>query len=379
MRIATALTVLPAMAMAASTDSFAYHDMCSIPDLELNGDASKSGLEVRLTENEKEETSTVFYQHRVDFSVGASVSFEINTGEDSLLDSIGNPDGFALVICSEHAVTGDGASGIGYNGLEKGLAVEVDFYQNTGYIQDPNDHHMAYTDSTGSLSAVTVDDQYVELGSDMIWIDVKTYQVTATLPEWPEDTSEDVTLHFTIDAKLRDGSTSETVALAITRTAAELQAIGLDNAYVGISGSTGDGDTADQWIKTFMVNTATGVCADNFKEVDGACEVDTSFAQCDPLDTCHICTSNAFCCGWSGDTCELVEVASGTDLTLAGSCSGTTVDDSGTDGVEVFLGVMVGILAVALVVSTVYWIRRFKTTTESVAMLGDMGAEYNSL
>ncbi len=120
-------------ATVVQADSFTFTDFSSTAGLDLNGTAVQSGAAIRLTDASQFGAAASFFtlsQFSVSSGFTTSFTFQIDGGTTIF----GSPaDGIAFVIqdVGSGALGGAGgdATGLGYGGIPKSLAVEFDTYE----------------------------------------------------------------------------------------------------------------------------------------------------------------------------------------------------------------------------------------------------------
>lgn len=119
---ATGLTLAAGVAHAQCGSVFSIIDFGSNPGLSLNGSAAIVGTELRLTPAGEGTAGTAWSLDPVRIADGFRTEF-------TFVIRNGSADGFAFVIQNESdSVVGGGGSGIGYDGIRPGLAVEFDTF-----------------------------------------------------------------------------------------------------------------------------------------------------------------------------------------------------------------------------------------------------------
>ncbi|GJG87018.1 hypothetical protein tb265_21990 [Gemmatimonadetes bacterium T265] len=143
-------------AVTTVTSTIAYHDFCTLTGLNISGTTRQAGnCVLRLTADSVNQSGGVWQpvKQRLDAGFVTTFRYQMTNGGGI---GIGGADGLALVIQSASATaTGSNGGGIGYPGLTKALAIELDTWQNSGApYNDPNGNHVAIQScGTAALSA----------------------------------------------------------------------------------------------------------------------------------------------------------------------------------------------------------------------------------
>ena len=175
MRIAAALMGLVATLVMASSGLGAganFPDFSSVAGLTINGDASKAGDELRLTEAQ-EEVGSVFTNSRL---INPAKSFKSKfKARISAADPLDAGDGMAFLLhAGPKGAIGPGIGGedLGYADITPSLAIELDIFQNFD-LGDPNANHIAVhlngDSSTAEESATPTFDLIG--GTTTVWVE----------------------------------------------------------------------------------------------------------------------------------------------------------------------------------------------------------------
>ena len=132
--------------------SFEYTDFRSVPNLILIGSARLEGNTIVLTPSLSNQAGAVWTSTKVPLGSGFETEFKfrmrdgINTMHKE--EHFQGADGIAFVIQNySNKTVGLTGGGIGYSGLQKCLAIEIDTYANDSLqienYNDPNDNHIA--------------------------------------------------------------------------------------------------------------------------------------------------------------------------------------------------------------------------------------------
>lgn len=126
----TALPVVQARKIHFTGAAFA--ERCS-----LVGSARFVGQQIQLTAQENDQRGAVWFRQQL----AAQSSFCV---EFSFIIKQSGADGMALVF-QQHSLSalGEGGSGLGYQGIPKSVAVEIDTYPSIAGFNDPNGNHIS--------------------------------------------------------------------------------------------------------------------------------------------------------------------------------------------------------------------------------------------
>ncbi len=152
----------------------------------INGDATQiSPLEAQLTPEVNGQAGSITITDRVDFNDSFTLSFEANLGDR---DNNG-ADGIAIIFHDDPAgaaAVGAPGNGLGARGIQNGIVLELDTYDNNNNGDVNNDHTMIWeSDNQANALTPTVDFGNLE---DGLW-----HPVTIT---WNATTN---TIQYTVD------------------------------------------------------------------------------------------------------------------------------------------------------------------------------------
>lgn len=131
-------------------------------DWTLVGSASLDGAKIVITRDEGERIGAAWYARPVDLSRDADLRFRVFLGDK---DEEG-ADGLTFILAAEQGGT-DAGQGLGYQGIERSLAIEIDTYPNDGEhlgddLADPAADHVT-VDIDGSVDHHDSDRPLAEL------------------------------------------------------------------------------------------------------------------------------------------------------------------------------------------------------------------------
>jgi glucose/arabinose dehydrogenase len=118
-----------------------YPNFSSVDSLKFNGSASKVGNTLQLTPDAASKAGSVFFDQALSFSNDSSfrTQFSFNTDDGTL-----GGDGLTFTIqndARQAAAIGGSGGALGFDGIQKGVAVEFDSYKNNS--GDVNNNHIA--------------------------------------------------------------------------------------------------------------------------------------------------------------------------------------------------------------------------------------------
>jgi len=207
------------LTLLISTDLFAQ-DTFAGQSIQLNGNAqlADAGATLRLTTNGNSQvgsafiTDPFFLSSRTSFST--FIQFRIHGGNGA--------DGLAFVIHNDGGSSriGGAGGGIGYNGIDNSLAIELDTFFNAG--SDPDSNHIGIN-LNGSLLSLSTSTPATDLdgGSSLyLWVDYKGgtneldvfFNTTSTKPGSPV-ISENIALNQVFGPQAYVGFTAATGGL----------------------------------------------------------------------------------------------------------------------------------------------------------------------
>lgn len=125
----------------AASSSFNFSDFVSSTGLTLVGDATQEQNYIRLTTGVTGSTGALWWGDRFTLSAGFDTTFRY-----SLKCVFGCGDGLAFVIQNASPTAlGGGGGGQGYWGMEKSIAVEFDYWDNSEFPDPPAPHTSVQT------------------------------------------------------------------------------------------------------------------------------------------------------------------------------------------------------------------------------------------
>ncbi len=192
----------------------------------VNGDASYDASThiFTLTPNEKGQAGSAFLGERIDITDDFSISFQANFGTNAQ-----GADGIAFVLQNDARgsnAVGYGGGNLGAIGINNGLAIAFDTYQN-GNFGDIQQDHTNFLDTSVDLANARVGEQFA-LGNvqDGAW-----HAVTVT---WNPET---LTLQYWIDGRQ---------SLSLNENIQQAYLGGSQYAYLGFTAGTGGTNNLQQ-------------------------------------------------------------------------------------------------------------------------------------
>lgn len=329
-----ALVAVLAVKVAGERENFRYNSFLNRPGLKLNGDASDEVGELVLTRPAENQVGAVWFERDVDVENGffTSFTFRVTNVENE------GGEGFAFVLQSQNPYSiGNGGSGLGFDGLGKGLAVEFDAVTSPDR-QDPEGPHVSVhcglfspplssvesrADWSASLPDLTSFDENLDNE------EARRYRV-ATIEYTPTNGVVAVRLSETGAGK---GASAGFVSKQVLR--AQVGAI-QGRFHVGFTAATGK-SFARYALREWMFQSAgstdamshSGFCSPGFEPPQ--CVVSNAVAQqeCPRRPSCNTCLEDVYNCAWCASQSKCVvgiteELAKCADLALEPrSCSGT--------------------------------------------------------
>lgn len=136
---------------------------------------------IRLTKDEEFQKGAIWANNKIDLTndFHLRAKLRLRDGFNAIADgSNSGADGIAIVFQNDGLeALGNSGGGIGYEGIENGLAIEFDLYNNFLNFKDPNGFHVGMAASRDKISAkhenMIFDD---ELPSDLL-VDRTEYQI----------------------------------------------------------------------------------------------------------------------------------------------------------------------------------------------------------
>jgi len=229
-------------------------------DWTLVGSASLDGENVVITPDEGEKIGAAWYAKPIDLSRDADLRFRVYLGDK---DEEG-ADGLTFILAAEQGGT-DSGQGLGYQGIEKSLAIEIDTYPNDGEhlgddLADPAADHVTI-DIDGSVDHHDSDRPLAELdniedGQEHV-LRIQWVAAERTLRVFIDD-METPRIEYGADivAEFLDGKTAARLGVAgSTGMAANRQYVivqeltaGEAGAEEGAGGEAGGGEEDEGWI-----------------------------------------------------------------------------------------------------------------------------------
>mmetsp|Transcript_23778 Transcript_23778/g.47315 ORF Transcript_23778/g.47315 Transcript_23778/m.47315 type:complete len:402 (-) Transcript_23778:33-1238(-) len=365
-RVLSAFSAITAVMAHGETGFATWDTLCDAVELTFNGDAEKYGSSGRLVKlaKDEEQSGSMFFSSKLDMSLGGEIEFTFNIDAPA--------DGLAIVLQSESRYAlGEKASGMGFYGLQNGVAIEIDGVYNEQWGDpEPSDddlpwhvevHHSPSTDEPDYLTPATkVCDGH---GCTTNWlrsliVDLADGEDHVVNVQFPNTTDPDADYHikFAIDGGTASFPSGDYIMFG-PLDQDWFDELDFANMYVGITAGTG-GDEADVYIKSLSLQ----VPLDNtecFTGFDGDdCSPTIPDNACTAYEHCGECTSNTFCCGWDDDadiSCAAVSEPDDAESNLVNDmCAGyvdpyaeTTEHNDDSSALDI-LGVLVAVLAVAV-------------------------------
>eukprot|EP00753_Platysulcus_tardus_P014720 PLAT4437.13.p2 GENE.PLAT4437.13~~PLAT4437.13.p2 ORF type:complete len:402 (-),score=193.69 PLAT4437.13:91-1275(-) len=385
------LLVLAAVASASHQSlEYDYANFCSAIGLQVNGAAERtavsSNVDLRLLESKAGQTGTVWQRTPMMSPTMWSTSFsyvvskEVNSGAD----------GFAFVIqgSSPYAIGRD-ASGLGYDGISSGMAIEFDFHTNKPLADGASPSISVHTSNTEH--ALSADE-----GSNPVRLYNSQTQKTVSAINNPGKKT-DVTVTWNgAGNNMLVVNVNNKQELAVTIPVSLQRAIGWMNdspQWYGFTAATGGAYMqvdVSSWSFTFHGNNSHGCGPGWDAQSQGTtgiiCRPSSVLdaPNCKLLDSCDTCVSSPFCCVWNtaSSTCQAgVNDGKAVKGVEAEQCSSQLLAGrAGTyEGATIALGIICVVLFIALGGTCVHWFKKYETLRTKSAFLGDMGETYSKL
>lgn len=203
----------------AATLRKTYTNFTGATGLVFAGNAALSGSVLRLTPNTINRTGAAWLTPALPVQAGTSFTTRFVFRQHGTADGA---DGLAFVVQGTSGTAiGTGGSGLGYEGIGKSLAVEIDSYQGTG---DPNGNHLGVLTNgsvTSHLATHTPSFDLENAASHTLWV------------EYDGNTD-------TLRVFLAQGVVAARPASpVITRTGIDLAALAGGSAWIGFTGAAG--------------------------------------------------------------------------------------------------------------------------------------------
>jgi hypothetical protein len=192
-----------------------------------------------LTEAFNNQAGAVWYRNPFDasknFSCSISFMFREGNNQSNFDGSLPGADGVALLISNEPFKSGFWGGGIGYSGLKRTIAIEVDSYRNIFESDDPNGNHLAVQVPPNKIDTISNRHNSTNtlLISDSIFV-IKDYQMSYLYASF---SAKDSTLEVTFDSIPNNFNSRNTYKI---RSVNYSKYLDLDKpVYVGVSSATG--------------------------------------------------------------------------------------------------------------------------------------------
>ena len=239
--------------------SIEYDNFVDTSQLKLNGNASQSGNNLKLTSAGKKQQGSIFYQEALTVDPDTAFATEF---EFQLLGGTDGADGFTFILQNDPQglnALGDKGGGLGYRGINQSLAIEFDTFKNGN---DINNNHLAILrdgDTNNALATVNAPFDLNNGNSLNAWIDY--------------DGESDLLEVFLADSPIKP----ETATLSQNIDLAEVLG---DQAYIGFGAGTGgkvNSHELNNWKFTSnpynpgVIGLETSIY--NVNELDGSVEV----------------------------------------------------------------------------------------------------------
>lgn len=212
------------------TAAIASFDSTNINAFQLNGTATLTGSNIRLTPNVGDSAGSAFWIHKVslsnDRSFSAYFTFVI-TGPQA-----GGADGIVFTIQPNSNDAGSVGGGIGFDGIENSFGVEIDTWDNGVGAGDPNANHIGI-DLNGSVNSVTT----VNLGDISGFNGSSHFDDGGTYHMWIDYNGSTDTL----EVRLTENTDVRPVSAALTYSV-DLATIFAEDVFVGFTAATGGAD-----------------------------------------------------------------------------------------------------------------------------------------
>src|SRR5947209_8791893 len=151
---------------------FTYVNFASTAGLQLNGNTTTAGNELRLTSSAPFQSGSAFTTTAVGLAANYSFSTHFKfriTRNAGIGDGDGTgADGLVFVIQTVSNNVGGAGGGIGYAGINNSLGIEFDTYDNGAGAGDPNGNHVGI-DLNGSVNSVATALEPTRFNNGQIW------------------------------------------------------------------------------------------------------------------------------------------------------------------------------------------------------------------
>jgi WD40 repeat protein len=154
----TLWSIIPTKNIPCGQTAFKYDNFNNTNTLSLIGDAIQIGDSVLMTNAKFFNRSAIWHKNKVKIDKGFNIEYSFNIekcdNKDSFDGSLPGADGLALVLQNNSIYElGGNGGGIGYSGIKKGVAFELDLFRNLIDFADDNGNHFAFQYTNGdSLS-----------------------------------------------------------------------------------------------------------------------------------------------------------------------------------------------------------------------------------
>ena len=225
---------------------FEYTDFKSANDIKLNGNASMDNSSVNICSNGEFYTGSVWHTQDIPVSAGftSTWEFSIDSSDGGKYPDASEPgaDGITFLIQNATNTTnaiGSYGSGIGYEGIDNALAVEIDLFTNDSYQNDdkldPNGNHLAIMGTTPKTTLKSLHSPKYQ-----IWSTTSIPVIKSNGTKYYAKVEYDATKK-TFDAWVSETSTfgEPNIHLSNFNIKSYLSLINGTNAYVGFTSSTG--------------------------------------------------------------------------------------------------------------------------------------------
>ena len=225
---------------------FEYTDFKNANDIKLNGNASMDNSSVNICSNGEFYTGSVWRSQDIPVSAGftSTWEFSIDSSDGGKYPDASEPgaDGITFLIQNATNTTnaiGSYGSGIGYEGIDNALAVEIDLFTNDSYQNDdkldPNGNHLAIMGTTPKTTLKSLHSPKYQ-----IWSTTSIPVIKSNGTKYYAKVEYDATKK-TFDAWVNETSTfgEPNIHLSNFNIKSYLSLINGTNAYVGFTSSTG--------------------------------------------------------------------------------------------------------------------------------------------
>lgn len=225
---------------------FEYTDFKKANDIKLNGHASMDNSMLNICTNGEFYIGSVWHTKDIPVSAGftSTWEFSIDSSDGGKYPDASEPgaDGITFVIQNSASTTnaiGSYGSGIGYEGIDNALAIELDLFTNDSYQNDdkldPNGNHLAIMGTTPKTNLKSLHSPKYQ-----IWSTTSIPVIRSNGTNYYAKVEYDATKK-TLDAWVSETSTfgEPNIHLSNFNIKSYLSLINGTNAYVGFTSSTG--------------------------------------------------------------------------------------------------------------------------------------------